>query len=118
MKELHESAAVARAVGLSRVSLTLVVLIVLMTSNLSAQSLTVLGPSGGPGGTEFKDGVLGGYWPTELRIRSGNLVDAVQIVYKSKQGSRLQTKVGKRHGGDGGVLKTFTLKEGEYIERL
>ena len=91
-------------------------LLALTAGHASAQQLSVFGPSGGLGGTQFTDGVIGGNWPTELRIRSGWYIDAVQIVYKSQQTNT--TRIGPRHGGDGGTLKAFKLNTDEYIVKI
>lgn len=96
--------------------LVALVLVALTAGHASAQQLSVFGPSGGPGGTQFTDGVIGGDWPTELLIRSGWYIDAVQIVYKSKQTNAMRT--GPRHGGTGGTLKAFKLNDGEYIVKI
>lgn len=91
-------------------------LLTLTAGHSLAQQLSVFGPSGGPGGNRFSDGVVGGEWPAEIRIRSGWYIDALQIVYKTKQTNTLRN--GPRHGGDGGTLKVFKLNNGEYITKI
>jgi len=68
---------------------------------------------GGPGGEAFSD-----FQPpadarvVEVRIRSGEMVDSVQMVYGLRDG---RTVMGPRHGGPGGGLNSFRLDPDEYI---
>ena len=48
----------------------------------------------------------------EVRVRSGNMVDSVQMVYALVDNS---TVVGPLHGGSGGRLNSFRLDADEYI---
>jgi len=69
--------------------------------------------AGGRGGDEFSD-----YQPpsgarvAEVRIRAGDTIDAVQMVYNLPNG---RTVMGPRHGGSGGRPTTFRLDPDEYI---
>jgi hypothetical protein len=47
-----------------------------------------------------------------VRIRAGDLVDAVQVMYALPDG---RTSAGPRHGGRGGREYTFSLDGDEYI---
>ena len=71
------------------------------------------GPSGGLGGGYFNDGQVGGQEVAEVRIRSGALIDAIQIVYVIDQTSHAIPR--PRHGGNGGSPSVFRLAPGEYI---
>jgi hypothetical protein len=81
----------------------------------SAETFSFLGPSGGPGGNYFSDYQTGGLQVTEVRVRSGAYIDAVQFVYKNGAGEEI---VGQLHGGNGGVLSVFKLQQGEHITRI
>lgn len=74
-----------------------------------------LGPSGGTGGQEFLDQPIPKDSKViEVKVRSGSLIDAVQIVYESRNGRHELPK----HGGDGGQLNVFPLDQNEYITGL
>ena len=47
-----------------------------------------------------------------MRVRAGDRVDAVQVIYALSDG---RTSAGPRHGGGGGRENTFTLDSDEYI---
>jgi hypothetical protein len=71
--------------------------------------------AGGKGGAPFVEmvapyGVISG-----ITIRSGNLIDNIQLIYKYKNKNNI---VGSSHGGSGGRSKTFRLRKGEYITEL
>ena len=69
--------------------------------------------AGGPGGDPFTDPELPqGARIAEVRVRAGDAVDAVQMVYASADG---RVNPGVRHGGRGGRESIFTLDSGEYI---
>ncbi len=69
--------------------------------------------AGGGGGSPFADGDLAaGARVAEVRIRAGDTVDAVQMIYVLADGS---SRAGARHGGSGGREYTFTLDSDEYI---
>lgn len=71
------------------------------------------GPSGGAGGIEFVDDVLDtDARIKEVRVRAGNRIDSVQIVYQKADGS---TNEKEQHGGEGGRLQVFILDDDEFI---
>lgn len=68
---------------------------------------------GGPGGREFSDPEpSAGARVTEVRIRSSDAIDAVQMVYALAVGSGF---MGDQHGGSGGRFSVFSLDPDEYI---
>ena len=67
---------------------------------------------GGPGGGGFEDQPPQGAKVVGVVIRSGELLDAIQVVYRLPNG-RLQP--GNHHGGNGGGATTFELMLGETI---
>ena len=84
-----------------------------MTSVSIAQKTYTLGLSGGTGGKEFKDAAIPkNSKAVTIKIWSGRVVYAIQIVYETSQGYRHETP---KHGGNGGSLNVFSLGEGEYI---
>lgn len=71
---------------------------------------------GGPGGQYFQDPAVGaGTRVSELRVRSGAWIDAVQLVYAGPDGQEYPLV---RHGGNGGTPHSFRLEPGEYITAL
>lgn len=71
---------------------------------------------GGSGGDAFSDSQpAAGARVTEVRIRSGERVDSVQMVYTLSDG---RTVLGPRHGGGGGQLHAIVLDFDEYIVAL
>ncbi len=69
--------------------------------------------AGGKGGANFSDAEpQSGSQIIEVRIRSGETVDSVQVVFLLPDG---RTIIGTRHGGSGGKLTNFRLDTGEYI---
>lgn len=76
---------------------------------------TRVGPSGGQGGIPFSDSAPLGWKLVELRIWSGDHIDAIQMVHRSPFG--LQQTSPKR-GGSGGHLRTFKLGPAEYINAV
>ena len=69
--------------------------------------------AGGRGGNPFSDPQpAAGTRVTEVRIRSGEMIDAIQLVYVSVSGS---SAVAGQHGGSGGRLNVFRLDADEYI---
>ena len=48
---------------------------------------------------------------SEIKIAGGAVVDSIQIIYDGNQPA-------KKHGGNGGSLKTLKLQEGEYITEI
>ncbi|MBI5256544.1 MAG: hypothetical protein HY855_08600 [Burkholderiales bacterium] len=79
---------------------------------VQAGGLTVMGPSGGFRGREFSECTLAGTGEprtiTELRVRAGAFVDAIQLVYSDGSTSPW-------HGGRGGTLHTMVLAPDERI---
>jgi Jacalin-like lectin domain len=74
---------------------------------------TKIGTSGANTGTEFVDKDLPkGAKVIGVKIRSGDWIDAVELLYKTADGK--VESLGK-HGGDGGGEDTFMLEEGEHI---
>jgi len=68
---------------------------------------------GGRGGSVFSDSEpQTGARVLEVRIRSGDRLDSVQMVIALRDGS---SAANPRHGGSGGSLVTFRLDSGEYI---
>ncbi|MFM2065373.1 MAG: hypothetical protein RLZZ584_282 [Pseudomonadota bacterium] len=78
-----------------------------------AVEVSTFGPSGGAGGEPLKacsvtliDGVP--LRISEIRVRSGDYIDAIQLVYSNG-------KVGPRQGGLGGRLSSFRLEPDETV---
>ena len=68
-------------------------------------------------GTAFSDFTGTNPWPcgvdiTDIRIRSGNIVDAIQVTYKTVDGRIIS---GERRGGNGGREDLIRLDDGERI---
>lgn len=88
---------------------------------LSAANFFTCGPSGGTGGTYFTDDQTAGRYSSdnrrlsEVRVRSGIYIDAIQTVYVNSVG---QTFTSPWHGGKGGALSVFKLDPDEYIVRV
>jgi hypothetical protein len=71
---------------------------------------------GGGGGTFFSDlDIPAGARVTEVRIRSGDFIDSIQLVYTLENGSLFE---GPIHGGRGGRASVFRLNRDEYITGL
>jgi len=71
---------------------------------------------GGRGGRTFYDSqVPENARVSEVRIRSGERIDSVQMVYELSDGS---SQEGRRYGGSGGRLNVFRLDSDEYITGL
>jgi hypothetical protein len=71
---------------------------------------------GGGGGDAFADPAQQvGARVLEVRVWSGDWVDAVQVLISLPDGS---TRTGAKHGGSGGNLSTFRLDPDEYITGL
>ena len=69
--------------------------------------------AGGRGGSPFADAEPAqGTRIAEVRVRAGDTVDAVQVIYALADG---RTSAGPRHGGGGGREYIFTLDSDEYI---
>ena len=69
--------------------------------------------AGGRGGNPFSDPQqAAGTRVTEVRIRSGEMIDAIQMVYETISGSSMDAGL---HGGSGGRLNYFRLDADEYI---
>jgi hypothetical protein len=79
------------------------------------------GPSGVTGGVIFNDlnfvtpSTLDGRRVVELRVRSGDFIDAIQVVYQTSSGQIIETD---RHGGPGGVADVFKFDPDEYIVEI
>lgn len=72
--------------------------------------------AGGGGGAAFVEGEApAGARIAEIRVRAGDRVDSVQLVYSLPNGRFLE---GTRHGGNGGNERTFRLEPDEYITGL
>jgi hypothetical protein len=93
----------------------MIALAALVLGTANAQDQITLGPSGGYGGSPFADIVPSGAAATEILIRSGAYVDALQMVLQLPNG---QIEYMDRHGGDGGDADTFDLRDGEYITAI
>jgi len=82
-------------------------------TRVSAQRLASTEIMGGQGGNAFTDfQPPPGARVAEVRIRSGDRVDSVQMVYTLQDG---RSVVGPRHGGTGGGLSTVRLDRDEYV---
>jgi hypothetical protein len=69
--------------------------------------------AGGRGGSPFTDGQQGRI--IEIRVRSGDRIDAIQAIYMGTDG---RTYEGQWHGGQGGRMESFRLEQGEYVTGL
>ena len=97
-------------------SLAMVLTSSLLVGNVLADTFSSLGASGGGGGNFFSDLQKGkGRQLTEVRIRSGAVINSIQTVYVNTIG---QEFVSSTHGGDGGTLQIFKLASGERITRI
>ena len=77
------------------------------------QEPTPTGIAGGSGGAPFTDSELRSEGRIlEIQIFSGELVDAVQVLYELPDG---RTVLGPRHGGSGGRSNVLRLDSDEYI---
>lgn len=102
------------------VKIVLSILTILLSFCVSAYGFVYTsGPSGGYGGEPFY------IWPTlpnekmkivEIRIRSGKLIDAIQVVYNFTDNG--VTYVTGRFGGSGGRQHVFKLDDDEYIKEM
>jgi hypothetical protein len=69
--------------------------------------------AGGRGGQEFADlEPSAGSRVTEVRIKAGDTIDSVQMVYAPVSGAGFTAE---QHGGRGGRMNTFRLDADEYI---
>ena len=69
--------------------------------------------AGGGGGNAFTDGQPAqGARIAEVRVRAGDTIDAVQMIYALADG---RLSAGTRHGGKGGRENVFRLDNDEYI---
>jgi hypothetical protein len=69
--------------------------------------------AGGRGGSEFTDtGIPSGARIVEIRVRAGERLDGIQVVYQMPNGT---TGEGTWHGGQGGRSVSFRLDSGEYL---
>ena len=96
-------------------SFVIMIAIAALLGTANAQDQITLGPSGGYGGSPFVDSVPSGAAATEILIRSGANVDALQMVLQLPNG---QIEYMNRHGGDGGGADTFDLRDREYITAI
>lgn len=78
-------------------------------------SFVTCGPSGGMGGSTFTDGLKGDLEVAEVKVRSKDYIDAIQIIYGDKAGD---TSVSDQHGGTGGSPSNFRLEPEEYITEV
>jgi hypothetical protein len=90
-----------------------IVLMVIPRGVSPAQQLSVTAQAGGSGGIPFVDPTPPiGVRALEVRIRSGDQVDSVQMVYEFPDH---RTAVAAAHGGGGGKIDVFRLGPDEYI---
>eukprot|EP00092_Neocalanus_flemingeri_P023393 GFUD01025362.1.p1 GENE.GFUD01025362.1~~GFUD01025362.1.p1 ORF type:complete len:205 (-),score=20.98 GFUD01025362.1:97-711(-) len=69
------------------------------------------GPFGGISGTPFTDSSYAIYgYPTQMKIRSGAIIDAIRVRYGAHEAPQ--------HGGDGGTPHDVTLQTGEKITEI
>jgi hypothetical protein len=89
-----------------------------LTGDVLGQSSSPTGPSGGTGGQYFEDTVFattsGPGEVVEVRVRSGQYIDAVQVVVLVN-GLEQELPI---HGGGGGYPQAFRLNPGEYIQAM
>jgi hypothetical protein len=76
---------------------------------------TAMGPSGGHGGSDFKDVVPEGARIVELRVWAGDVIDAIQIVYQDSAGNKVELP---KRGGKGGKLNSVAFGSGEFIYEI
>jgi len=77
------------------------------------QTPTASNIAGGRGGSPFSDSAIpSGAIVSEVHVYSGELVDALQLLYTLPDG---RTQLGLRHGGSGGRQNIFQLGSDEYI---
>lgn len=84
--------------------------VILLTSSAFAQDY--IGPYGGPGGAQFDSQIPHRSRIIEIRIRAGAYIDALQIIYQTRDGGIHHFP---RNGGPGGQLYRFILHRGEFI---
>ena len=99
---------------LRRVPMIITFAVLIIASNV-ALSDSHFGPSGGHEGSEFVDIVPPGARITEIRIHSGERIDAIQVIYAGADGRPIEMP---RHGGSGGGLEVLRLGRGEYINEI
>jgi hypothetical protein len=101
--------------GMRKMPVVLLVAVVCVFSNalgLCQQSGST-NIAGGRGGQEFADvEPSAGSRVSEVRIKCGDMIDSVQMVYAPAQGRGF---TGDLHGGPGGRLNVFRLDPDEYI---
>ncbi len=84
--------------------------------SMRATQISQTNLAGGGGGSAFADGEAPpGGRIAEVRVRSGDRIDSVQVVYRLPDGRSFD---GARHGGTGGNERIFQLRPGEYITGL
>jgi hypothetical protein len=72
------------------------------------------GPSGGSGGAEFSDDAIPDAGKiTEVRIRAGARIDAIQIVFETRHHGDVHEM--PQNGGNGGSLQVITLDADEFL---
>ncbi|MDX2419247.1 MAG: jacalin-like lectin [Xanthomonadales bacterium] len=76
--------------------------------------VTLLSASGGAGGSPFVDMALSGGGVASITVKSGNLIDSIQLTYRYGN----KHVIGLAHGGKGGKSSTFRLSAGEVITEL
>ncbi|MCP4687825.1 MAG: hypothetical protein GY859_07225 [Desulfobacterales bacterium] len=88
---------------------------ILTANNVDAQKLYRMGPSGGLGGVYFHDSnVPGDSRVSEVRVRHGSWIDAIQIFHVQNN----RTIAMNKHGGDGGRFSSFKLGDDDYIKAI
>ncbi len=84
--------------------------------SMRAAQISQTNLAGGGGGSAFADGEApAGARIAEVRVRAGDRIDSVQIVYRLPDGRLFD---GARHGGTGGNERSFRLRPDEYITGL
>ncbi len=82
-------------------------------SEASAQQVNAAQIAGGRGGSSFADSLPAqGARIAEVRVRAGDTVDSVQVIYVLPDGRLTE---GARHGGRGGRENIFRIDSDEYI---
>lgn len=84
---------------------------VLAGAEVHAKSFLLSGTWGGPGGAEFVDSQSLAGEVSAILVRSGSMINSVQVVYRV----RGKQVAGPRHGGNGGRIGRFDLRRGEHI---
>jgi len=89
--------------------LFLILSVFIIPSNVFAET-KLSRESGGTGGAPFVEMVAPGGVISSITIRSGSLIDSIQLTYRYKH--QVPSRI---YGGGGGTARSFNLQQGEYI---